>query len=189
LHVLKPGQKLTQYTARTVEIELRVIGCAMADARGVHVTGQMRHRDIAYTSRACNMGYFTPDLINVRSLAKCQVASDGSAICLKFEDADGRPVALGLPHACVQQLIMTLPHLLSKALLARYGDHSLRAVFPLSDWRLEFAAGSKNFILTMSTPDGFEVSFVVSPRNMEWMMSEIEERRSMAEKGGVILSS
>jgi len=135
------------------------------------------------------MESFAPDQINVRLLASCQVASDGSAICLKFEDADGRPVALRLPQACIQQLVMTLPHLLSKALLAQHGDQSLRAVFPLSDWRLEVAAGSKNFILTMRTTDGFEVSFVVSARNMEWMMSEIEARRSMAENGGVMLSS
>jgi hypothetical protein len=136
------------------------------------------------------MESFAPDQINVRSLAACQVASDGSAICLKFEAADGRPVELRLPQACLQQLVMTLPHLLSKALLAQHGDQSLRAVFPLSDWRLEVAAGSKNFILTMRTTDGFEVSFVVSARNMEWMMSEIETARcSMAEKGGVMLSS
>jgi hypothetical protein len=124
------------------------------------------------------MEYFTPDQLNVRSLATCQVASDGSAISLNFEAADGRPVALSLPRGCVQQLVMTLPHLLSKALLAQHGDTSLRAVFPLSHWSLEAAAGSKDFILTMMTPDGFEVAFVLSARNIESITSAIEEQRS-----------
>jgi hypothetical protein len=80
-----------------------------------------------------------------------------------LEDALGQPATLRLTSACVQQLVMTLPHLLSKALKAQHhGDGSIRAVFPLSEWRLEAAAGSKDFILSMMTPDGFEVAFSLS---------------------------
>jgi hypothetical protein len=78
---------------------------------------------------------------------------------------------------------MTLPDLLSKALQAQYGDRSLRAVFPLGDWRLEAAAGSKDLILTMMTPDGFEVAFSLGAPAIARMMSAFEEHRSMAEQG------
>jgi hypothetical protein len=93
--------------------------------------------------------------IDVTSLATCQVSPEGDYVSLSFEDALGRAVTLRLTPACVQELTMTLPDLLSKALQARYGDRSLRAVFPLGDWRLEAAAGSNYLILTMMTPDGF----------------------------------
>jgi hypothetical protein len=84
---------------------------------------------------------------------------------------------------------MTLPHLLSKALQARYGDRSLRAVFPLGDWRLEAAAGSKYFILTMMTPDGFEVAFSIGAPAIARIVSALEEHRSMVEQGSTNLAS
>jgi hypothetical protein len=67
-----------------------------------------------------------------------------------IENAGGRPISLRLPSFCVEQLLMTLPHLPSKVLPAQHGDASLRPVFALGDWRLEAAAGSKDFIRTES---------------------------------------
>jgi hypothetical protein len=84
---------------------------------------------------------------------------------------------------------MRLPHLLSKALQAQYGDRYLRAVFPLGDWRLEAAAGSKDPILTMMTPDGFEVAFSLGAPAIARMMAAFEEHRSMAEQGPTSLAS
>jgi hypothetical protein len=124
-----------------------------------------------------------PIQMNVKSLTTCQVAPDGSAVYLSFEDAGGQSVALQMPRASVQQLVLTLPSLLSKALRAQHGDSSLRAVFPLSEWRLESAAGSKDLILTMRTPDGFEVAFVLGARNVADLMFAIDEQRSVAAKG------
>lgn len=112
--------------------------------------------------------------IDVASLTTCHVAPDGYYIHLNFEDALGQPATLSLTSACVQQLIMTLPHLLSKALKAQHhGDGSIRAVFPLSEWRLEAAAGSKDFILSMMTPDGFEVAFSLSEPMIEQITSAL----------------
>jgi hypothetical protein len=69
---------------------------------------------------------------------------------------------------------MTLPHLLSRALKAQHhGDGSIRAVFPLSEWRLEAAAGSKDFVLSMMTPDGFEVAFSLSEPTIAQMTSAL----------------
>ena len=111
--------------------------------------------------------------IDVASLTTCDVVPEGHYVRLNFEDTLGLPATLRLTSACVQQLTMTLPHLLSKALQAQYRDRSLRAVFPLGDWRLEAAAGSKDFVLTMITPDGFEVAFSLGAPALARLMSAV----------------
>jgi hypothetical protein len=128
-----------------------------------------------------------PNEIDVAALTTSQVASDGRYVRLNFEDALGRPAALKLPSSCVHQLVMTLPHLLSKALQAQYADRSLRAVFPLGEWRLEAAAGSKDFILTMRTPEGFEVAFSLSAGAIAGITSVIEEHSSGKEQAPTVL--
>src|ERR1700676_2272935 len=127
--------------------------------------------------------------IDIASLTTCEVAPEGNYVRLNFEDALGRPATLRLTSACVHQLTMTLPHLLSKALQARHRDRSLRAVFPLGDWHLEAAAGSKDFVLTMKTPDGFEVAFSVCAPVIARIVSAFEQHRSSAEQGPIGLSS
>ena len=130
-----------------------------------------------------------PNEIHVRSLTTHQVAPDGSTVCLYFENADGRQGSLKLPSNCVQQLLMTLPRLLAKALQAHYRDASLRVAFPLGDWRLEAAAGSKDVILTMRTSDGFEVAFALSEPTTVRMMSAMEGLSALIEKRQTSLSS
>jgi len=97
--------------------------------------------------------------ISCTSLTTCQIVANGSAIRLVFEGADGQPASLTLPIRCIQQLLMTLPHAASKAIRAKHRDETLRLVFPLGDWKLEQAAGASELILTLNTPDGFEVAF------------------------------
>jgi hypothetical protein len=122
-----------------------------------------------------------PNEIDVASLTTCQVAPEGHYVHLNFADALGRPTALRLTSSCIQQLVMTLPHLLTRALQAEHADPSLRAVFPLSQWRLEAAARSKDFILTMVTPDGFEVAFSLSAAAIAGISSVIEEHSAGAD--------
>jgi hypothetical protein len=118
-----------------------------------------------------------PIEINVVSLTTCQVAPAGDHVRLNFDDALGRAATLSLPSACVQQLLMTLPHLLCRALQAQHGDGSLRAVFPLGEWRLEAAAGSQDLIFTLTTPDRFEISFFLNEQVFARMLSGFQEHR------------
>jgi hypothetical protein len=97
--------------------------------------------------------------ISGTSLITCQIAADGGAVRLIFEAADGRPASLTLPIQCIQQLLMTLPHAASKAIRAKHRDDTLRLVFPLGGWKLEEVGGGSELILTLQTPDGFEVAF------------------------------
>jgi hypothetical protein len=136
-----------------------------------------------------NMEDSAPIEIDVQSLKTHQVAPDGSVICLNIENAGGRTIALRLPRVCVEQLLMTLPRLLSKALQTRYRDESLRVVFPLGAWRLEGAAGSKDFILTMGTADGFEVAFSLSATTIAQMLYAVEDQSASIEKRRAMLSS
>jgi hypothetical protein len=117
--------------------------------------------------------------IVIAALTTCHVSPNGSHIRLDFEDSFGRASTLRLTSASVQQLVMTLPQLLSRALNARHPDRSARAVFPLEEWRVEAAAGTKDLILTMATPDGFEVSFSVSAPAITGMTSALEEHLSI----------
>jgi hypothetical protein len=130
-----------------------------------------------------------PNEIDVASLTTCDVALDGSHVRLHFEDSLGCPAALRLTSDRVQQLLMTLPHLLSRALQARHRDDSVRAVFPLDQWRLETAAGSKDFILTLTTSDGFEVAFSLSARAIVRIRSALEEHHSKVGQGPTRLFS
>jgi hypothetical protein len=137
------------------------------------------------TKEECHM----PNEIDVASLTTCWVAADGSYVSLNFEEALGRPGSLRLTSDSIQKLLMTLPRLLSTALRAQHRDSSVRAVFPLSEWRLEKAAGSPDFILTAMTADGFEVAFSLDTQVAARMASALEEHGPMAEQGLAGLAS
>lgn len=115
-----------------------------------------------------------------RSLTDIHVSADGSHVRLGLVDAEDRAVALDLPLDCVNQLIMTLPHVMKRALRTRYGDSRLRLVFPLGNWSLEEPEGDRRVILTLTTDDGFEVSFAVEPGEIE-SMHHTASRASPAE--------
>ncbi|WP_027551732.1 hypothetical protein [Bradyrhizobium sp. Cp5.3] len=99
--------------------------------------------------------------IKVRSLTTCEVAADGGAISLGFEDAAGNPAAVSISLNQVGALLMTLPGLLEAALKARYGDQSLRYAYPLASWVLEQSTDTTQRIITLATEDGFKVRFSI----------------------------
>jgi hypothetical protein len=96
--------------------------------------------------------------IEGQCLTTFEVAPDGRHCRLNFTDAEGRPAALTLPTECLNELMMTLPRIVSQSLRARYQDSSLRLVFPAAEWRLE-STGTRRVILTIGMGDGFEASF------------------------------
>ena len=54
---------------------------------------------------------------------------------------------------------MTLPRMVRQALRARHQDESLRLVYPAGKISSEQSSDTKTIIVTLATPDGFEVSF------------------------------
>jgi hypothetical protein len=92
-------------------------------------------------------------------LTTCDVTRDGEVVRLKFIDTSGNDVVLSLPFAQAGALTMTLPHLLTKALKARFGNEGSRFVYPLGEWVVEGVADGRTVIVTLKTTDGFEVTF------------------------------
>lgn len=95
------------------------------------------------------------------ALVNFEVAPDGERFRLNVRDTEGGTAALSLPTECLHQLVMTLPRMAVRALQERHGDKTLRLVYPLGGWNVEQAAGGPTLILTLRTPDGFEVAFGV----------------------------
>lgn len=94
-------------------------------------------------------------------LTTCGVLHDGETVRLDFVDQSGAPVSVQFPFEQVAALSMTLPHLLTHATKVQTGNPEARYVFPLGDWLVEDASEEDRLIVTLKTPDGFEVSFGV----------------------------
>jgi hypothetical protein len=94
-----------------------------------------------------------------RKPTTCRVADDGSNIGLEFLDQSGATVTLELPLDQAEAIIMTMPHLLTRAVRRRTGNQRARYVFGLHEWALEGAMGQDCLIATLKTTDGFEVCF------------------------------
>lgn len=101
-------------------------------------------------------------------LTAWSVSPGGRRVQLGFEDASGRRCRLNLPFDALSALLMTIPRILRAALRAR-GDPSARVIQPLGSWHLERAAGTGCLILTLSTPNGFDVAFMVAPDQLAAM--------------------
>jgi hypothetical protein len=110
-----------------------------------------------------------------RTLTNSQIDSTGDSFRLNFEAIDGRPASVTLPVECLNSLLMTLPHLLEQALKTKYRDDSLKLVYPTGGWTLEAAVGSNQLILTLNTPDGFKVSFALSPEDVDGLASSLAD--------------
>ena len=109
--------------------------------------------------------------IDAQALTTCRVADDGNAISLGFVDAAGNPAIIRLPLRQVGALAMTLPTMLQKALQTRYGDKSLRYVYPLASWTVEQSTDQTQRVVTLQTTDGFSVCFAV-PRERQSELGE-----------------
>jgi len=98
-------------------------------------------------------------LIEATGLTTCDVSDNGQNVRLNLRDGDGRAVAVVLPYACVSALIMTLPAIQTQALRAAHADPSLRVAYPAEHWSLERSDAAGSLLLTLTTPDGFQVCF------------------------------
>jgi hypothetical protein len=98
-------------------------------------------------------------VIEAASLTTFEVAPDGTRVRMNVEDRNGDAAAVVLPLDALNQLVMTLPVMAQHALRRRTGDESSRLVFPMGEWRLEGTDVHGPLILTLSTTDGFSVSF------------------------------
>ncbi|MFG1377956.1 hypothetical protein [Xanthobacter autotrophicus] len=123
------------------------------------------------------------DDIMGEDLLAFDVAVDGSRIRMSFSRPDGTATALNLPSDCLKAMVMTLPKMMTEVLRARHRDDSLRLVYPAHMVRIEQASDPQTLILTLSTPDGFEVSFALAgPQLKSLVAAEAALPRAQAAK-------
>jgi hypothetical protein len=102
--------------------------------------------------------------IESRALTSCNVTPDGQRIALGFVDTAGQLSAIHLPIDQAGSLAMTLPALIERALRVSFRDETLRYTYPLGSWKFEHAHNQSQGIVTLSTTDGFSVSFSLRQR-------------------------
>jgi hypothetical protein len=91
-----------------------------------------------------------------------EVAEDGSSFRMHLEDKSGQPASLSLPTECLNRLMMTLPGMVTRAVQRQHNDRSLRIVYPVDRLVVELGSDLRTRIVTLETPDGFNVSFSLS---------------------------
>jgi hypothetical protein len=94
------------------------------------------------------------------------VSPDGTDFCMNFLCRDGDEVSLSLPTECLNWLAIIIPQLNRQALRARYHDNSLRLVYPTDNVRIERSSDPKAVIATLTTQEGYEVSFRLTSQQM-----------------------
>lgn len=97
--------------------------------------------------------------IRSKELATCHVATDGTNVGLEFLDQSGGTVTVELPLDQAEAVVMTLPHLLARAVKRQTENDDARYVFGLQGWSIEGAKEQNCLITTLITTNGFEVSF------------------------------
>jgi hypothetical protein len=116
-------------------------------------------------------------VINGARLTNFAVSPDGSMISINVIDENSEPGSLVLPSESLQSLIMSMPEMMQQALRRRYQDPSLKLVYPLGKWSLETSTEPGKLILTLSTPDGFAVSFAVTAAELKQFASATRRAR------------
>ena len=119
-------------------------------------------------------------VIEAVALTTFEVAQDGTQVRMNVENRNGDPAAVDLPLDALRQLVMTLPTMAQQALRRRTGDETSRLVFPIGQWRLESTGMQDQLILTLSTPDGFSVSFALPADEASRMSGTLRDGSSDA---------
>ncbi|MFT3972479.1 MAG: hypothetical protein QM699_03215 [Amaricoccus sp.] len=113
--------------------------------------------------------------VDAAALSTCKVVDEGERITLGVIDAAGKPTELSLSMSDASAVAMTLPRLLRMALGSRFGDDTLRYVFPLDSWQIEVGGDGRTLILTMTTKGGFEASFGLEPGFVQSLSSALAD--------------
>jgi hypothetical protein len=121
-----------------------------------------------------------PRLSIVQKLTTFNIEADGTRFRMNFISGDGDHACLSLPTECLTELIMTLPRMMRQALRARHHDDSLRLVYPADKISIEQSSDPRTIIVTLATPDGFEVSFGLTRQQMTVFDAAVEA----VERGG-----
>lgn len=112
----------------------------------------------------------------------------GDGISLRLVDQDGEAIELEVSASEARAIVMTLPQLLNNSLKEKYRDDSLRYVFPLDGWQVEASPHGAQVIVTLTTGEGYEVSFAILSEIWDSLGSALRENTNYPGAGAVPVS-
>ncbi len=119
-------------------------------------------------------------ILRATRLTTFSIAPDGTGVAIGVADEEGREGALLVPTECLKALIMALPDMMRRALQVQHGDPSLRLVYPAVGWEVESSTQPGTVILTLRTPDNFDVSFAVTQNDLQELAAAVSNRAGEA---------
>ena len=120
--------------------------------------------------------------ISIKKLTRYETRVDGASMTLIGEDDKGRSLRLIFSTTLLSSLIMTLPRMVSAAVRQQRNDPSARVVYPLAASKVELSTDLSTRILTLTTSDGFAVSFAVTDeqfQNLRQSEGEFADSRTL----------
>src|SRR5882757_7619294 len=98
-----------------------------------------------------------PD-IQIDRLLNFETAADGTAVRLIIKDSAGQTLGIIMTIDTLSSLLMTMPTIASSAVKRAHGDPRMRITYPADEFQIEEGPDDLR-ILTIGTPEGFNVSF------------------------------
>jgi len=123
-------------------------------------------------------------VIRGRQLTTFDVSPDGESFAIHVTDEEARPATLVLPAECLNALMMTLPEMVRRSLHRRFRDDTMRVVYPVGSWEVEASPQPGTVIVTLRTPDGFQVSFGLAA--LEMLRMATRSASASAEASGIV---
>ena len=123
-------------------------------------------------------------VIRGRHLTTFDVSPDGESFAIHVTDEQAQPGALVLPAECLNALMMTLLEMVRRSLHRRFHDDTMRLVYPVGSWEVEKSPQVGTVIVTLRTPDGFQVSFGLAA--LEMLRMATQSASASLEASGII---
>lgn len=118
------------------------------------------------------------DSIEIHTLSRFEMSDDGKFIKLTGEGRNGEEVKMNFTPLSLSGLLVTLPKLIESAEQRRRSDSSVRLVFKLSRLNIDLSTDRETRIVTLTTSDGFSVSFGLSDAQCREIAQASGELRS-----------
>jgi hypothetical protein len=97
-------------------------------------------------------------MIDATELIDVRVSPDGTQLRLRLRDQSGQSLTFSLPACWLNTMLKALP-----------ASRGAATVHPLDSWSMDRAENGQEVVLTLRTPEGHAVSFVMKPWQVEGM--------------------
>jgi hypothetical protein len=96
--------------------------------------------------------------IDAAQLAEIRLSADATRVIMTLLDAAGQKVSLSLPVNCLNAVVSVVPRQVAPDVVHR-----------LDSWSMGVAENGQDLLLTLRTPEGVAMSFMLKPWQVEGM--------------------